>query len=131
MLRCSVLRTFVRVLQGAHPINTDAVHFPENFCNTKLLRSLDNMLSYQVIAKYMAQNVHWKLLLTMALYYLGWFSSAQECKFLVLVMPPWVKWVSFVTAISGIIWRYGCDHSHNHTGLAWSPSEGCFTHLRW
>jgi hypothetical protein len=53
-----VMATFVHVLQEAHPINTQAVHFPENFCNTKLLQSLDNMLFYQVIAKYMAQYVH-------------------------------------------------------------------------
>jgi hypothetical protein len=46
------------MLQEAHPINTEAVHFPENFCNTKQLQSLDNTLSCQVIAKHMAQYVH-------------------------------------------------------------------------
>jgi len=126
-----VMATFVHVLQEAYPINTHAVHFPENFCNTKLLRSLDNMLSYQVIAKHGAQYIHWKLLLKMALCYLEWFLSAQECKFLVLVMPPWVNWVSSMTTVSSIIWRCGCDHSHNHTGLAWSPNEVCLTRWRW
>ena len=101
------MATFVHVLQGAHPINIEAVHFPDNFCNTKLLRSLDNMLSYQVIAKHSAQYVHRKLLLKMALRYLEWLSNAQECKFLVLVMPPWVN-LSLIR-----------DHSVKHNLKMW------------
>lgn len=78
-----VAAIFILVLQEPHPLNTKVIHFPENFFDMKLLK---RPLITPVPIRLLPNTTHHMLTENHCVTWC-WFSWAQDCEFLVLVIP--------------------------------------------